>query len=753
MNSRGLMFVGCLAVCVLGLSLIGCGGGGGGSSAAPSAAPVPKATGIYKIEITAETSQAFQGHEFGDDGAVGTYDKYLGVAYGVLDPNEPRSQVITDIALAPTNAEGLVEYSTKFVILTPSNPALGGKVLLDSPNRGGLTFTTFNASSGSYPTIGDLASHAGTATATYPGFIYNMGYTYLSVAWDDEDQGTASPTTMGVKLPIAKNPDGSTITGPAYEWFVGGGRCLTTYYQPANNDPGYATLTQRNHLTDPPQIIPPSDWSWGGPCASNGVSLNSGSNFTTNWIYELVYTAKDPSIASIGMAAMRDAVEFFRYAAADSEGNPNPIANKIKQIVVFTNSQPGRLMNDYVWLGFNEDSKRRKVLDGTINYIGGGDGIGINYRFAQVGRTLRARQNHIAQLEGVFPFSYTTTTDPFSGKTDGRNVRCTATNTCPKIINLYSSNEMWVKSGSLAYTDPGTGLDVQEPANVRNYVVAGAPHGSGNMNYAAITATSANQFTSTSVEPQPVLRALWMRMDEWINGGTPPPSQTPSIDKGTAVFVPTDNGAINVLGIGMVPMASLGFPAMPDDLFMVPSKSIVVTIHPYLNFGPRYDQGILDIIPGIPTGKYYKNSVSKVDDTGNEIGGLRLPEVVAPIGSNFGWTLRAPGNGGKLEGTDGSDGNGAFIPLAPYTDNATAIGDGRKSLEQLYGTGATGENLDDFKAAWLVKRIAAAQELFDQGFLLEKDRANYETTGKVVRNIGANYFYPEMYTFTWPATP
>jgi hypothetical protein len=140
-----------------------------------------------------------------------------------------------------------------------------------------------------------------------------------------------------------------------------------------------------------------------------------------------------------------------------------------------------------------------------------------------------------------------------------------------------------------------------------------------------------------------------------------------------------------------------------------------------------------------------------VDDTGNEIGGIRLPEVEAPLGSNFGWTLRAAGYGGKLEGTDGSDGSGAFIPLAPFTDNAVALGDGRKSLQQLYG--AHGSTMADFKAEWLAKREAAAAALLAEGFLLPKDAANYTVSGKMELTIGENAKYPNMYYYTWPATP
>ena len=245
---------------------------------------------------------------------------------------------------------------------------------------------------------------------------------------------------------------------------------------------------------------------------------------------------------------MRDFVSFLRSAKADSLGTPNPISGGVQSVASWTLSQPARLMNDFVWLGFNQDVNGKQVFDGVFNWIGGGNGLGINYRFAQVGRTERNRQHHLAQFEGVFPFSYTTTTDALTGKTDGRNVRCTATNTCPKVMNVFSSNETWVKAGSTLTTHPNTGLDVVEPANVRNYLVASAPHGgAGNTTTAPSTCL---QFGSL-VEANPLLRALWVALDAWIGGTPPPDSQHASVDRGTAVFAQA--GASSNIGIGTVP--------------------------------------------------------------------------------------------------------------------------------------------------------------------------------------------------------
>ncbi|NDD13919.1 MAG: hypothetical protein EB072_15040, partial [Betaproteobacteria bacterium] len=266
---------------------------------------------------------------------------------------------------------------------------------------------------------------------------------------------------------------------------------------------------------------------------TNSIAFVDGSAFQQSWIYELTYTAKDPYVATVGFAAMRDFLSWLRNAKVDTEGTENPLAGDIKSIVSWTLSQPARLMNDFVWLGFNQALDGSKVFDGALNFIGGGNGLGINYRFAQVGRTERNRQHHIAQLEGVFPFSYTTTTDSLTGKTDGKFVRCSATKTCPKVMNVYSSNEMWVKSGSLLTTHPNTGLDVEEPPEVRNYLVSSGPHGSGTPSTSTSPAGSNSQFNS-QVDANPLLRALWVALDEWIMAGTlPPPSANASINAGT----------------------------------------------------------------------------------------------------------------------------------------------------------------------------------------------------------------------------
>jgi hypothetical protein len=713
--------------------------------AACGSSPAPQ-QGITKIVIdTANSQQAiFGGKNFGPNGAVGTYEKIRGTAYGQLDPNDPKNQVITDIALAEKNpATGLVEYSVDFFILKPTDLSKGAhKVFYEAPNRGSKQYGGFAGMTGTANNPGAV-SDINTA-ATYPAFLLEKGYTLIWSGWDAEPMATATTDLIKAKLPLAKNPDGSSISGPMYEYIVNDNsttKCAATYYSPMSTDTSQATLTMRQSMTDTPITVPTSSWAWGGAssCATSSTSTNTnsisfvdGSTFKQSWIYELKYIAKDPYVATVGLAAMRDFMAFVRNAKYDSVGTVNPMAGDITSAATWTNSQPARLFNDFVWLGFNQALDGSKVFDGHLNFIGGGNGLGINYRFAQVGRTERNRQNHIAQVEGVFPFSYTTTTDALTGKTDGRNVRCSATTTCPKVMNLFSSNEIWVKSGSLLTTHPNSGLDLVEPANVRNYLVSNGPHGSGAASTS--TAPTTNSQFNSQVDALPLHRGLWVALDEWINvGTTPPTSAHASIDKGTATFIPS-NGIYTALGIAQVPQSDLGYPNIPSTMN---KYSGLVTVRNYWDFGPDYNKGILAKIPGTTTGSFYKASVPKVDPDGHEIAGIRLPEVDVPIGTSSGWALRPALYGGKSDGLDGAEGSGQFVPFAK--DDATKDpSDPRASITTRYGT------LNNFVA----KRAAVAQSLMDRRLILEADRVNYSTLAKKPITVVANPYYSGAYSYS-----
>jgi Alpha/beta hydrolase domain len=692
----------------------GC-GGSDNSAPPPAPPPPPPPTGIMTITVNSATdpNEPSQNPTFGGTtfGPVGAYQKIVGTASGTIDPSDPHNATITDLQLAPKDANGLIDYSMDFYILTPVDPTKGNhKVFFELPNRGSKQFGRFNGSGGgNNPTT---AADAGTA------FLMNQGYTMIWGSWEPTVPRTNG--SMGVTSVVAKNADGSSITGPAYEYIENDNATTTSFttaYNTNSTDTTLATLTARAHLTDTPTPVPSTGWAW---TSSNTIALlPAGTPFQQAWIYELSYTAKDPIVGGVGFAALRDLASFFRNATADTVGTPNPVANAgLTRFVTWTLSQPSRTMNDFIWLGFNQDLNGKQVFDGAFNWVGAGDGVGLNYRFEQSGRTERNRQQHLYQ-EGTFPFSYSTLTDPLSGKTDGRNMRCTATSTCPKVMNIISANEYWVKAGSLIHTDLA-GNDIPDPANVRNYLISGTQHASP----AAANSLGVCQQFGNAVDQNPALRALWVDLDQWLDGTPPPPSAVPSRASGTAVFSSTT--ANSPLGVGVVSQAALGWPTIPGVTF-----TGLITVHNLWDWGPQYDSGIMSINPPMATGKVYPSFVSKVDSDGNEIAGIRLPLVTAPVATTAGWNLRSAAFGGP----DGCESTGTLIPFSP-TVAAKVAGDPRLSLDERYGS----------HAGYVAAVTAAANALAAQRLLLPADVQTYITTAQQPVKVIANPIYG---TYTW----
>ena len=371
----------------------------------------------------------FEGRSFG---AVGQYEKIRGTAYGEIDPLDPHNAVITDIALAPRNARGYVEYSTDIFILKPLDLAKGNhRMFIDYNNRGNMRLGAING--------GVLTNDPTTAADAGAGFVLNLGYSVVSAGWDfGASDSPPEAKLMKIKVPVAKYPAGSSstdITGPAYEYIVfdnAGTMKADLTYPAATLDKSKATLTVRALLGDAPKPIDAGGWEYASDRSIR--LLPAGTAFKPSAIYEFVYTAKDPVVAAIGLAAMRDVISYLRH---DKEGNP--LAGDVQHTFSYSISQPSRTLNDHVMLGFNEDENGRHVIDGILSHTGGGSGDQINYRFAYTGNTERNRQYHLFP-EAVFPFAHPVTTDHLTGKTAGRDGRCTASDTCPKRFEVNTSN-------------------------------------------------------------------------------------------------------------------------------------------------------------------------------------------------------------------------------------------------------------------------------------------------------------------------
>jgi hypothetical protein len=640
---------------------------------------------IVRIEIISKESPTFAARNFG---SVGAYEKLRGKAYGEVDPKSPQNALITDIQLAPRNAHGMVEYSMDIYLLKPVDMNKGNhKLFMDIPNRGSKLYGEINESpAGNNPTN---AADAGE------GFLMTRGYTIASCGWDIA--ASAKKDSLTIQVPIAHHLDGTAITGPSYEYISFDNANTTSYrltYPAATLDKTTAVLTMREHLNDAPRTLRPNQWEYTNDRTIR--LLPAGTPFHQSAIYELRYTAKDPVVAGLGLAATRDFISFLRYAKTDDRGVPNPLAGDVKYTFSFSASQPARYMNDFENLGFNRDEHGSQVLDGIENWVAGGSGVGINYRFAQPGRTERNRVNHLYP-EGVFPFAYPVLTDKFTGRTAGRGKRCSATHTCAKVLDINSANEYWVKAASLLHTNL-QGNDLPDPEDVRFYLVSGMQHGGGDANR-GVCQQLHNPTTANAL-----LRALFLDLDAWVTSGTlPPPSNVPRKSDGTAVFATATPGSLT----GTVSKAALGWPNIPGVTY-----TGLITTRYALNFGPEFNQGIIATYPTHAQAKgAYPNFVSKVDRDGNEVAGVRLPPVAAPIATLTGWALRRDGYGKD----DGCEAAGQSIPFPTTKAEQLKSGDPRPSLEERYGT----------HQSYVDAVTKAAKQLQSQRLLLPEDVQRY----------------------------
>src|SRR2546422_11680668 len=198
---------------------------------------------VKKIQITATESPTFGGYSWP---GVGQYEKIEGKAFGELDPKDPRNQVLVDLQLTPRDASGKVEYSFDFYLLKPIDLSKGNhKMLYEPPNRGRKTIVALNRGvGGNDPGVVTDASLLGDS------FLLPQGYSLSFSGWDASAGNSSANFNTTITLPVARNADGSPITGPAYEYIVNGGTSYEFTYADAKIGRSNATLKHHAHLND-----------------------------------------------------------------------------------------------------------------------------------------------------------------------------------------------------------------------------------------------------------------------------------------------------------------------------------------------------------------------------------------------------------------------------------------------------------------------------------------------------------------------
>ncbi|MBM3779032.1 MAG: hypothetical protein FJW23_12505 [Acidimicrobiia bacterium] len=576
---------------------------------------------VTRIDLQVVESPALDGLHVRN---VGQYERLRGLVFGEADPGDPRHRGIVNLDRAPRNASGKVEYRATIEIYRPVDMTRwNGAIFHTVSNRGGAG-------------AADLA-------------LLERGFAFVRVGW----QGDLAPTDSNIVayLPVARNADGTPIEGQVLQEFIfddAERRSLRALPYPARSIDAPSTLTVRAAQDARRETPDDLRWTFVSPTA---VDISRPAGFDGGAIYELTYEARDPIVMGLGFAAIRDAISFLRYERADRAGAPNPLAaGGLPRLALSLGiSQSGRVLRDFLYQGFNEDLSGRIVFDGMHVNIAGSRKSFTNYPFSQPGRWQKQHEDHNYPGD-QFPFTYTTLTDPLSGRTDGIQVACTASGTCPKIVHSDGEAELWQARASLVVTDP-KGRHIELPDNVRAYLVSGTQHGGGGGVHVATPTRGRCEFLSNPLALDQIRAALSVALHEWVARGTqPPPSRFPTVANG-----------------GLTPATALDFPDIPG-----------VTYAGTLNELHLLDHRALP--PG--RGGAYLVLVGRVNADGNMVDGVRHPNLAAPIGTHTGWNLRTAGFApGALCG-----GTGAFLPFAATQAERVAAGDLRLSIAERYAS-------------------------------------------------------------------
>lgn len=619
-------------------------------------------------------------------GGVAT-EQIAGRAYGELEAGLTANRIIHDIDHVK-DPDGKVRYVATFVITKPVDPQkASGLMWHEVPNRG-------------LPRPSVIAERSN-------------GDIDLTSAWQGDNAGATRVRGSAevsqphwLKLPIARQPNGQPYTGQVMGRIVNrsgaGSQALFVQnnpvpYRPVSLDTHQARLVSRVAESTRGEVIgekpiAPEDWAWarcdsehpfpGIPDATQ-ICLKTG--FDARLLYQVTFTTADAYALGIGFAAWRDVGQFFKTQTADDAGTPNPIAGWVTHSIGRGVSQSGNFLRAWLHLGFNQDEQGHQVHDGLWPIIAGRR-IALNFRWAQPDGVLELYQ---AGSEG--PQWWLPSADPVRGGPQaGLLDRCTQSHTCPKIIEHFGSAEVWALKLTPEWIGTDARQDLPLPSNVRRYYIASSTHGGGvggfdsSLPGVGLPTSGAvcpgNNYGTALLPANPVphtetVNALRVHFRNWVMKGIePPPSVWPRLSDGHLVAAEK---------------RSLGFPTLPMLRSTIPEPDFIMPVIDY-DWGPEFNptdgSGVANLAP--PTIRQVLPMYApKVNADGNEMGGVPVVLLDAPLGTYLGWNVTAatdrPFHAGQI-----CNYVGGMIPFARTAQERQAQHDPRPSLQERYGSHA-----------------------------------------------------------------
>jgi hypothetical protein len=500
-----------------------------------------------------------------------TTREILGRAHFAVDPNATSNRAIDGITKAPRNAQGKVEFSADFHIIVPAKPS--GVLLFEASNRGGRG-------------IKNTFDRAGDP------LIEREGLTLAWVAWQHD-------VSKGLKLyaPVAKGVEGlvraeKTADTPVERFSLGDGAHIPY----AVSDASKARAYYRDGEDGVRHEMPPGSWKIEG---TEMVLTPPGKAGRT---YEVVYPSKDPAVAGLGFAAMRDFVSAIRTGKDLGAKLP-----KITHTLAYGSSQSGMALRGLLYEGFNTDEHGKRVFDGVFSNVAGGRRMVLNL-FSQPSRTAGPFRDASFSRTDQPPYTDWDLLAKYKDKSQW-----------PKIFYVNSSYEYWGSSGSLIHTTTDGRADVAPPETTRIFAISGGQHGPAPFppkRGKSINFPSFNDYKWAH-------RSLLIRLRDWVVNGTPPPaSRYPQVAKGELVTLTGYNATKPKT---MHRTYALDFKTEPPKV-----------------------------------GKELRPRIMQADADGNDRGGLAMPDVAVPLGAFAGWNTRAAEIGGEGELTANT---GSYFPF------------------------------------------------------------------------------------------
>lgn len=615
-------------------------------------------------------------------GKAGPYEKLQGRVYFELDPQSSTGQRVTDIALAPRNPKGRVEFFSDFVLVRPRSPLRARhSVLLEIPNRGQTQAdgSFFSTAPGHEFDLTNLA-----ATALNDAFVFEQGFTVAWLGWQfDLPKGTLRIEAPAANVNGVVRQSAVATSAGIHLWRLGGAGAYCAA-DPAQAD---AQLRVKVHFDDPGRLLQRAGWAFAhledGMPAPDPCTVVLSDGFQPGQFYELIYRAVNPRLAGLGEAAVSDFVSWLKFGGVTSPLREHP--ETLAHVLGYGYSQSARFLRDFLYRGFNADERGRRAFDGLFIASAGSGRGSFDHRYAMPGEAGNSVLSDLRPVD-LFPFSDGVEKDPVTGERDGLLRLAESSHTTPGIFYTYSSTEYWARVGSLAYTTVDGSRELPLNARSRLYFYAGTPHAPYPFPPIKQTRASAYENDGNFASAGWSFRALLLDLDEWVTKGVRPP-----------------DSAYPHLGADLISRDRVQFPAVPG-----------VEFPPYMprtwraDYGPDFlTKGIIANEPP-KLGQPYTVLVPRVDRDGNDSGGIALPDVAIPLGTYTGWNYQLP----RLRNLDYLAGLvGSFIPFALTAEARKSSGDARLSIAERYS------GRDDY----IGKVRAAVQALVSRRLLRAED--------------------------------